>query len=544
MLKKILLTVCSLWSMNFSFSQPQHTYGITRPKLVIGLVIDQMRWDFLYRYYDLYSNNGFKRLLNEGFSCENTLIPYLPTYTAPGHSCIYTGSVPAIHGIVGNNWFDKSTNKSVYCTDDSSVSPVGGSITWGKNSPHNLLTTTIGDELRLSNNFKSKVFGISLKDRASILPAGHSSNAAYWYDESLGKWITSTYYMKELPVWLQKINEQKLPDAYMSKDWNTLLPIDKYNLSTEDSKPYEGQITGENSVTFPHKLSQIKTKIYEAFKTTPFANTYTFNLAKAVIENEKLGSNTVTDFLAINIASTDFIGHEFGPNSIEIEDTYLRLDNDITEFLQFLDTKLGKGNYLLFLSADHGVAHVPGFLQEHNIPAGLLNQLNITKEINLMLEKKFSLKNGVLNIQNYQVYLHKEEIEKRGKMPEIKNAVIDYLMQQPFISNAFETEKISVTSIPEPIKTMLINGYYPNRSGDIHFILKPAYFDRAATGTTHGLWNPYDAHIPLVWFGWNIKHGTTNREIYMTDIAPTIAAMLKIQMPSGCVGKVIEEVMK
>lgn len=544
MLKKVFLALCSLWLTIFSFSQSQHKGEIARPKLVIGLVVDQMRWDYLYRYYDLYSENGFKRLLNEGYSCENTLIPYLPTYTAPGQACIYTGSVPAIHGIVGNNWFDKNTNKSVYCTDDSSVSPVGGSSTGGKMSPRNLWTTTIGDELRLSNNFKSRVIGVSLKDKASILAAGHSANAAYWYDESLGKWITSTYYMKELPVWLQKINDQNLPDAYMSKDWNTLLPIDKYDLSTEDSKPYEQKITGENSVTFPHKLSQITAKKYEVFKSTPFANTYTFNLVKTIIENEKLGSNAVTDFLAINIASTDLIGHSFGPNSIEVEDTYLRLDNDITEFLQFLDTKLGKGNYLLFLSADHGVAHVPGFLQEHNIPAGLFNQSILTKEINQLLEKKFSLKNGVLNIQNYQVYLNTDEIEKRGKMPEIKQAVIDYLQQQSFVINAFETEKISVSSIPEPIKKMLINGYNPKRNGDIHFILKPGYFDGTTTGTTHGSWNPYDAHIPLVWFGWNIKHGTTNRETYMTDIAPTIAAMLKIQMPSGCVGKVIEEVIK
>ena len=543
MIKKLFFSFCSLWITGFSFSQSQHK-GIARPKLVIGLVIDQMRWDFLYRYYDMYSANGFKRLLNEGFSCENTLIPYVPAYTAPGHTCIYTGSVPAIHGIVGNNWFDKSTNKTVYCTYDSSVSPVGGSTLWGKNSPRNLWTTTIGDELKLSNNFKSKVFGISLKDRASILPAGHSANAAYWFDESLGKWITSTYYMKELPVWLKKINDQKLPDAYMSKDWNTLLPINKYDASTQDSKSYEGQIPGENSVTFPHKLTQITTNKYEAFKTTPFANTYTFNLAKAVIDNEKLGSNDITDFLAINIASTDLVGHTFGPNSIEIEDTYLRLDNDLTEFLNFLDTKLGKGNYLFFLSADHGVAHVPGFLQEHNIPAGVFNESTMAKEINLLLEKKFSLKNGVLNIQNYEVYLHTVEIEKMGKMPEVKQTVIDYLLQQPFITNAFETEKISVTSIPEPIKKMLINGYYPKRSGDIHFIIKPAWFAGSATGTTHGVWNPYDAHIPLVWFGWNVKHGATNRETYMTDIAPTIAAMLKIQMPSGSVGKVIEEVMK
>jgi len=236
MLKNIFLALCSLWLTIFSFSQSQHKGGIARPKLVIGLVVDQMRWDYLYRYYDLYSTKGFKRLLNEGFSCENTLIPYLPTYTAPGHVCIYTGSVPAIHGIVGNNWFERSINKTIYCTDDSAASTIGSNSTAGKMSPANLWTTTITDELRLSNNFKSKVIGIAVKDRAAILPAGHNANAVYWFDIKEGKWISSSYYMAQLPDWLNKFNEKHLPDIYMSKDWNTLLPLSKYDLSTADNK--------------------------------------------------------------------------------------------------------------------------------------------------------------------------------------------------------------------------------------------------------------------------------------------------------------------
>ena len=544
MVKKLFIAVCFFCIVNFSFAQKNKT-ETARPKLVVGLVIDQMRWDYLYRYYNLYSSNGFKRLLNEGFSCENTLIPYLPTYTAPGHSCIYTGSVPAINGIVGNNWYDKTINKNVYCTDDSTVSNVGSNPATGHMSPRNLWTTTIGDELKLSNNFKSKVIGVSLKDRASILPAGHSANAAYWYDTTAGKWITSNYYMKELPYWVKNMNDKKLPDNYMAKDWNTILPMEKYGQSTEDNKIYEQKITGDTTVTFPHRLSQITIKKYNAFTYTPFAITYTFTMAKAAIENEQLGKNTVTDFLAINIASTDFIGHSFGPNSIEIEDTYLRLDNDIAAFLKFLDGKLGKNNYLLFLTADHGVANIPGFLHEHNIPAGLFTQPSLTKELNQFLEKKFSVKNAVLITENYEVYLNTDEIEKNGRsMAEIKEETIKFLKQKPYIFNAFESGNILQQSIPEPIKKMLINGYNPKRSGDIHFLLKPDYFDRINTGTTHGLWNPYDTHIPLLWYGWNIKHGKTNRETYMTDIAPTLAAMLKIQMPNGCVGKVIEEVMK
>ena len=343
----------------------------SKPKLVIGLVIDQMRWDYLYRFNDLYGNDGFRRLLREGFSYENTMVPYTPTYTAPGHTCIYTGSVPSVHGIAGNTWFDRITNKNVYCTDDSSVNTVGSNSVAGKMSPANMWTTTITDELRLSNNFKSRVFGIAIKDRGAILPAGHSANAAYWFDASVGKWISSTHYMKELPGYVNKFNDGDIAGGYMKTTWNTLLAADKYVQSTVDNKIYESAIPGSQTVTFPHDLSKIVNDKYESFKYTPFAAGFTLEFAKTVVDNEQLGKNGVTDFLAISISSTDYAGHMFGPNSIEIEDTYLRLDRDIAAFLQYLDGKFGKDNYLLFLSADHGVAHIPGFLKEHNIPGGV-----------------------------------------------------------------------------------------------------------------------------------------------------------------------------
>ncbi|MEP7238878.1 MAG: alkaline phosphatase PafA [Ferruginibacter sp.] len=521
-----------------SFAQP------AKPKLVVGLVIDQMRWDYMYRFNALYSEGGFKRLLKEGFSAENTLVPYVPTYTAVGHTCIYTGSVPAITGIVGNNWFDKTTGKGVYCTDDSTVSTVGNSGKAGKMSPDNLWVTTITDELRLSNNFKSKVIGIALKDRGAILPAGHSANAAYWYDA--GKWISSTHYMTALPTWVELFNAKDIPGNYMGKDWTTILPMSSYDLSTADDKPYENAIKGELTVTFPHKLSLIPENIkYESFRTTPFANTFTFDFAKAAIENENLGKNTVTDFLAVSISSTDYIGHAFGPNSVEIEDTYLRLDKDIADFLLYLDTKLGKGNYSIFLSADHAVAHIPAFLAEHNIPGGNFEDGDLRKDLNQMIAADFGVSNVVQSLQNYQVYLNINELEKQGKdVAAVKKAVIKTLQAKPFIITAFETDKLALTTLPEPQKTMFANGYNNKRSGDIQFTLKPGYFDGGNKGTTHGLWNPYDAHIPCVFFGWGVKPGKTNRETYMTDIAPTIAAMLHIQMPSGCVGKVITELVK
>lgn len=538
MLRRSFLCIVFLISGIIAFSQA------TRPKLVVGLVIDQMRWDYLYRFNGLYGTGGFKRLLKEGFSAENTLIPYVPTYTAVGHTCIYSGSVPAITGIVGNNWFDKNSGRNVYCTDDSTVNTVGTSSKAGKMSPDNLWVTTITDELKLSNNFKSKVIGIALKDRGAILPAGHSANAAYWYDG--GKWISSTYYMNELPAWVQQFNDKDEAGTFMSKDWNTLLPIEKYDLSTADDKPYESKINGDAGVVFPHKLSSIPGAIkYESFRTTPFANTFTFDFAKQAIENEKMGAGTVTDFLAVSISSTDYVGHSFGPNSIEIEDTYLRLDKDIADFLTYLDTKVGKGNYTLFLSADHGVAHIPAFLQENRIPGGTFDDGEILKDINTAVEAKYGIKKVVRNLQNYQVYLNDTAIEASGKN---RNAVVELviatLKEKPYIITAFELEKLTTTTLPEPQKTMMANGYNPKRSGDIQFTFKPGYFDGSKKGTTHGLWNPYDAHIPLLFYGWGVVSGKTNRETYMTDIAATVAAMLRIQMPSGCVGKPIKELIK
>lgn len=511
-----------------------------KPKLVVGIVVDQMRWDYLYRYADLYGNRGFKRLLGEGFSCENTMIPYTPTYTAPGHTCVYTGSVPAIHGIVGNNWYDRLSGKYVYCSDDSTVQTVGSNTAAGKMSPANMWATTITDELRLNSNFKSKVIGIALKDRGAILPAGHSANAAYWYDDKVGKWITSTHYMQNLPSWVNDFNGKDYPGKYMSKDWNLLLPKSKYTASTSDDKAYENTIKGETTVTFPHQLSLLTKDTYEAFKTTPFAATYTFDFAKAAVDNESLGKNSATDFLAISISSTDYIGHSFGPNSLEAEDAYLRLDNDIAGFLLFLDDKLGKGNYTVFLTADHGAAHVPAFLREHNIPGAGINDDDIRKKLSRAVEQKLGISNAIDHLINYQVYLNSGEKNNKA----VRELIVEELKKEPFIQTAFDLQELSTITLPAIQKERVTNGYNPGRSGDIQFIFKPGFFDGWDKGTTHGLWNPYDSHIPLVFFGWGVKKGKLNRETYMTDIAATVAAILQIQMPSGCVGHVITELVK
>jgi len=262
---------------------------VKRPKLVVGIVMDQMRWDYLYRYYARYSETGgFKRLLNQGFTCENTLIPYAPTITACGHSSIYTGTVPAINGISGNSWWDKEQMRTVYCTEDKTVSTVGSTSTLGKMSPRNLLVTTICDELRLATNFRSKVIGVAIKDRGGILPAGHSANGAYWYDNSNGNWITSNYYMNELPGWVSNFNNQKIVDQYYGKGWNTLYPIATYKQSTADDKAWEAKPFG---AAFPYELKKFTGKDYGKISATPMGNSMTFKFSKTAMTGQPFGAN-------------------------------------------------------------------------------------------------------------------------------------------------------------------------------------------------------------------------------------------------------------
>jgi len=520
--------------------------NIQRPKLVIGIVVDQMRWDFLYRYYERYAENGgFKKFLNQGFSCENAFIPYAPTVTACGHASIYTGSVPAINGMTGNVWWDNQLNRNVYCTEDSSVKTVGSNTSLGLQSPRNLLTTTICDELRLATNFKSKVVGIAIKDRGSILPAGHSANAAYWYDSKTGDWITSSYYMTDLPSWLKNFNAQKLVDKYYKEGWSTLYPLNSYTQSTADEKSYELRALGSDAKGFPYNLSRFAGN-YGIIASTPFGNKLTTELAKAAVINEELGADGVTDFLTVSFSSPDYVGHSFGPNSVETEDIYLRLDKELGEFFNFLDGKVGKGQYLIFLSADHGVAHVPAFSKEHNIPAGNIDMQKLFTDLNASLKAKFGKGELVVDVVNYQVFLNLPLIESSSlKINEIQEWIIDYLTKQKGIVRAFKTSDIPSTTLNARVKEMLANGYYPNRSGQIQMIIQPQWIEGFMNGgTTHGVSNTYDAHIPLLWYGWNIKAGKTNREVYMSDIAATLAALLHIQMPSGSIGNVIHEVIK
>ena len=538
--------VCCLFSLaslaNFSTQE--------KPKLVVGVVVDQMRWDYLYRYYDRYSEDGFKRLLKEGFTSENTNIDYVPSVTAIGHSTLYTGSVPAIHGIAGNNFIIQATGQRMYCTEDTSVVGVGAQGSVGQQSPRNLLVSTVTDQLRLATNFQSKVIGISIKDRGGILPGGHFANAAYWLDGDSGNWITSTYYMDNLPKWVEGFNKEKNIDKYYKKGWNTLYDIDSYVLSNPDNSPYEGKFKGEDKPVFPRDLVKLKKQGgYDLIKATPFGNSLTLDFARAAIEAENLGNNplNVTDFLAVSLSSTDYVGHQFGIESVEIEDTYLRLDQDLAAFLNYLDSTIGKGEYTLFLSADHGAAHNPGFYRDQKGNSGYFSSSATRNMLNEKLQDEFKEEKIILSITNYQVHLDNKLIQEKGLDEDaIRELIVKELKKVDGVAFVTDMDKTSVSSIPFKIKEKIINGYNLKRSGVIQFILEPQWYSARenATGTTHGTWGSYDTHIPAVFMGWGVKPGKTVRPTNMTDIAPTIAEILKIEMPNGNIGTPIYEAIK
>lgn len=540
---KTFLSVLGLFASLSLYAQQE----VNRPKLVVGVVVDQMRWDYLYRYQERYSQGGFNRMLNEGFSNENTYIPYIPTYTAIGHSTIYTGSVPAVHGIAGNDFIIQATGQEMYCTQDDAVNGVGTTSKAGKMSPKNLLTSTVTDQLKLATNFRSKVFGVSLKDRGGILPAGHFADAAFWFDGESGNWISSTFYMNELPRWLQKFNDKKVAEKYLDK-WNTLYPIDTYVQSEKDGNSYRENYKGLDKMQFPYDLKALKkTNGLGLIRSTPFGNSLTKDIAIEIIDQEKLGQNEkgITDFLAVSFSSTDYVGHQFSPNTIETEDTYLRLDKDLEELFNHLDQKVGKGQYLVFLTADHGGAHNPKYFQDKKGNAGYFPTGEVKKALNSKLQEKFKSADIVRSLSNYQVHLNYQIIEQ-NKLDEedIKEEVVKFMQKTDGVSFVADMDKIGEASIPATIKERMINGFNCKRSGAITYILEPQWYGgkQNSGGTTHGTWGSYDAHIPFVLMGWGIKHGKNNNRVFMTDIAPTLAALLHIEEPNGNIGEPISEV--
>jgi predicted AlkP superfamily pyrophosphatase or phosphodiesterase len=518
-----------------------------KPKLIVGIVVDQMRVDYLTRYENKYGEGGFKKLIKAGYFNKNANFNYVPTYTGPGHASIFTGSVPRVNGIIANDWYNKATLKSIYCTEDETVNTVGSLSKAGQMSPRNMLTTTIGDELRLATNMQAKVIGISQKDRASILPAGHTANAAYWYDGSNGAFITSTFYMSQLPAWVTAFNEKKLAEKYLSQDWTTILPIASYTESLPDDNAFEGTFKGENKPVFPHKLMELKEKNkgLNLIRATPFGNTLTKDFAIEAIKNEQLGLDAVTDILTVSFSSTDYVGHQYGINAIETEDTYLRLDKDLEELINYLEKNIGKENFVIFLTADHGGAHNAAYLKSLKIPAGFINEKLIEDSMKAHLNKVYG-DTLILSFSNQQFFLNHHTLSKHKlKLKEVSMEAARYALTLEGVANAYSVFDVLAASQSNDVTlSKIYMGYNDVRSGDVILNYLPAYVDYGKTGTTHGTAYTYDTHVPLIWYGWKINAGSSYEPVNIADIAPTISSFLDIAFPNGCVGKPIEGLVK
>ncbi len=511
-----------------------------QPKLVIGIVVDQMRYDYLFKFWNKYSDKGFKRLVREGFLCRDAHYNYMPTYTGPGHASIYTGATPSIHGIIANDWYEKNEKNEIYCVSDKNYETVGSTGKAGRMSPKNLQSSTIGDELRLWSNFKSKVIGISLKDRAAILPAGRAANAAFWFDATSGNFISSTYYMSQLPEWVSLFNQKKYADKYLSQAWNTLLPISSYVESSDDNSKYENPYKGEKTPTFPHDLAAIKVNDGELIRRTPFGNSILKDFAISCINAEKLGKGNFPDFLSISFSSTDYIGHQFGPSSIELEDTYLRLDQDISELLSFLDSYIGQNNILFFLTADHGGVYSGTQLDSAKLSNGNTDFKSIKSQLEQALENKYGKKESdwIASISNYQVFLnHALLISNNIPYSEFENFIVQYIEKLPGIARCYTEAEMRIPQ--NGLAANIQRGFYPKRSGDIIILTEPYYGELFSKGAMHSTTYTYDTHVPIILFGGAIPSGESYNYLEITDIAPTICNILGIEAPSGCTGKII-----
>jgi len=537
-MKKILILLLIIFTGFQSFAQKK-SKGISfslqvgseneteKPKLVVGIVVDQMRYDYIYRFWDDFGNDGFKKLINEGHFFRNCQFGYVPTYTGPGHASIYTGTTPSVHGIIANDWYDKNSGDYIYCAGDGDMHTVCNceqknvdvQSADGKMSPHHMLTTTFGDELKLFSD-ESRVIGISLKDRGAILPAGHAANAAYWMD-SEGKWITSSFYMNNLPDYVEKINDNNPSQNYLKGVWS---------------------VKGE----FSHNLDNLLlTSGKSAIKKTPFGNSILKDLAIEIIKEEKLGQGDNTDVITISFSSTDYIGHQYGPHAPEIKDTYIRLDQDISDILKTVEKNIGYENTVLFITADHGVVSEPKELLERNIPSGYFDGSIMKTELLAHLDIIYGKGDWIKNYSNNHLFLNHDLIVERNiNLEEIQRKCAQFFLKYEWVKNTYTATQLNENEYQNSFHSLVQRGYNQKRSGDVIVSLQTGWLKShwKGGGTTHGSSYSYDTHVPLIFWGGAIPQGQTDRKVNIRDIAPTISTILGTAYPNGCTGNPLPEV--
>ncbi len=547
---KIIFTVALFTSLIINVSGQGAYIPPEKPKLVIGIVVEQLRYDQLEKYRDRFSENGIRRLLNEGTYYKNASYNYMLTQSAPGHATIATGTEPSFHGITSDSWYMPLRNEMIYCTKDNTVNPVGGSFEAGLHSPVNLLASTFSDELEMATNGRAKVFSVGLRESSAILSAGHSATGVYWYDNITGSWMSSSWYMDSLAAWVNDFNALRLTDSYLNNPWTLLKPVAEYSDCLPDSNSFEAGFGG--ICYFPYDLKKMSSKgsgntkrDYSLLRETPFGNSFTKDFAIRLIREEGLGKDDVTDFLAINFSSTDYIGHRFGPSSVETCDAILRLDKDVEQLLNYLNDSIGKRNVLVYFTAAHGVSEIPAVLEKNRIPTGYFKQTQALQLLKSYLNAVYGQGDWVKGYYEKQIFLNRILIED-AKIPleEIQKKVSRFLVQFSGVASAYPYTAFEANDFSNGHLKRIVNSFSPQRSGDIIITFNPGWVEKNEYVTNHNSPYEYDSHVPLIWYGWTVNRASVTRKVSMTDIAATLSSLCKVPYPNACTGEPMTELMR
>lgn len=524
------------------------------PKLVVVMVIDQFRYDFLERFNGAFGSGGFRRLVDQGALFTNANYNYVPTFTAPGHASIFTGSVPAQNGIVGNNWYDRESGaeRVMVSDNDAKIVTSYGTQSYTRTnkpaSPRVLIGSTFGDQMRLATNFKAKVVALSLKDRAAVLPGGKNANGAYWFDAASGTLVSSDYYFSEMPAWVNKFNGRRSADQYFGKVWDRLREPAAYALTQGVTTEVKGSPLGRH---FPYTITGGEQtpgeEYYKSFQYTPFASDYLADFAKAAIDGEALGSDDNTDLLAISFSTPDLVGHAYGPDSEEVEDIYIRLDQTIASFLDYLDQKIGLSQTLIAVTADHGVSPIPSLLNLNRIEASVIDPTKCKDAANKALAARFGGDKWVLDLVNDQLYLDRKVMsEQKADAQEAERVAGEALLGVPGIVSFFtRTQILNGQMPPGAIPQRVANGFNAQRSGDVCLITKPfAFLAEGEIATTHGSPYDYDTHVPIILMGPGIHPNRYHGECSPSDIAPTLCDLIGVEPPPNRTGRVLAEALE
>ncbi|NLA25252.1 MAG: alkaline phosphatase family protein, partial [Bacteroidales bacterium] len=543
MTKKIILGIFIFLQAQFLLFAQNSLIPADKPKLVVGIVVEQMRYDYLTRYWDKFSENGFKKMAIYGTSCQNTHLNYHITQVSPAYASIATGAEPAENGIVSDYWYVPLTGKKTLSTEDNNVKAVGIKSKNGNASPIQMLAPSFSDEIKLASKGKSKVVSLGLDKKGAILSAGFSANAAYWFCTETGQWITSSYYMKDLPEWVKSFNEKEYPQEYLTRTWTPLLPIEEYTASSCDTSIYEYGIDGLYKV-FPYEYSEItkKVKNYKLINIIPEGNTLTTDFAVNALMNENLGKSENTDFLFVNYCVTENIGKLYGPDAMETQDIYLRLDKEIAHLLSVLEDRIGKNDVLIYLTSTSGVSQVPAYLQKNKLPAGIFKHHYITALLNSFIKATYSEGNWITDFANQQIYLNRLLVEdSKISLQEIQDKISGFIISSESVAYAIGGQNLATQTYTDGVRKKMQNSYHPKRSGDVMVALKPGWLYDISYSSDHSSGYAYDTHVPLLWYGWKVRKNIIYDPINITDIAPTISLMLQMPMPSHASGKPIME---